>query len=116
MDEETGRTVVPSEASTPDREGVWLARLRSTLGGLYIIAAVLLAAMLLPLIIGPFVIVYEFAKAGAYGSAGVVASTFGGCVFLVLRAVRRGELSISVVGVTVVLVAFIIFMATRLPE
>jgi hypothetical protein len=116
VDEDTDRTVIPTEASGSDREAVCLARLRSGLGGMYLVAAVVLAAMLLPLIIGPFVVVYEFARAGAYGSAGLVASTFGASVFLVLRAVRRGELGVGVVGMTLVFVALLIFMAMRLPR
>lgn len=36
--------------------------------------------MLLPLIIGPFVLVYEFAKDGAYAEAGLVGGVFVACV------------------------------------
>ncbi len=94
----------------------WVARLRSGLGALDIVVGVLLAAMLLPLLIGPFVVGYQFAKAGDYISAGLVGSVFGACVILTVRAVRRGEFGPSLFGAALVLVAFLFFMVTRIPR
>jgi hypothetical protein len=102
--------------SQSPRRASRLARLRSGLGGLDILVGVLLGVMLLPLIAGPFVLVYEFAKAGAYTHAGVVGSVFAACVGLVVRAVRRGEFGPGVFGAAVALVMLMLFMATRLPS
>jgi hypothetical protein len=98
------------------RQGSWLERLRSGLGDLNILIVVLLAAMLLPLIVGPFVLVYEFASAGAYARPGLIGTVFGACALLVLRAVRRGEFGPPLFGAALVLVAFMFFMASRLPH
>ncbi len=81
-----------------------------------IVVGVLLAAMLLPLLIGPFVVGYQFAKAGDYASAGLVGSVFAVCVILTVRAVRRGEFGPGLFFAALVLVAFLFFMATRIPR
>jgi len=90
--------------------------MRSVLGGLNVLILMILAAMLLPLIIGPFVVVYEFARAGEYTVAATIGSAFGVCVALVLRAVRRGELGVGTFVVALMFAAFVVLMATRLPR
>jgi hypothetical protein len=101
----------------PAQEGdSWLARLRSAFAKLDVLMGVLLAAMLLPLIIGPLVLVYQFVKDGAYAEAALVGGVFAACVTLVARAVRRGEFGPSIFGVVFLLLALLAFLASRLPR
>jgi hypothetical protein len=94
----------------------WVERLRSGLGVVDVLVGVLLAAMLLPLVIGPFVLAYQFAKAGQLGPAGLIGTVFAGCVILTVRAVRRGEFGPALFGAALLLVAVLGFLATRLPR
>jgi hypothetical protein len=109
-------TDIAPDGKQPPRRVTWLARVRSGAGVLDIVVGVLLAAMLLPLLIGPFVVGYQFAQAGDYISAGLVGSVFAVCVILTIRAVRRGEFGPGLFGAALVLVAFLIFMARRIPR
>jgi len=77
---------------------------------------VLLGAMLLPLIIGPFVLAYEFVKAGAYVHAASIGGVFAACVALALRGVRRGEFGPGTLAAVLAMLALMLFMATRLPR
>jgi hypothetical protein len=94
----------------------WSKRFSVVLGDIDLLILVLLGAMLLPLIIGPFIVVYEFMKAEAYTAAGLVGAVFAGCAALAIRAVRRGELGPGTLAAALALLAFIAFMATRLPR
>jgi len=104
------------ERSSTEGPGRWVARLRSALGGLDLLMGVLLGAMLLPLIIGPFVLVYEFVKAGAYMDAALVGSLFAACVALAVRGVRRGEFGPGILAAVLALLAIMVFTATRVPR
>jgi len=70
---------------------LWVARVRSGERVLDGVILVLLGAMLLPLVVGPFVAVYEFAINGQYPAAFFIGSLFGCLALVAIRAVRRGE-------------------------
>ena len=93
-----------------------LARVRAGVSVLDVVVGVLLAVMLLPLVVGPFVLVYVFADAGQYSAAGLIGFTFTCCAALAIRAVRRGEFGPAVFGAALLLVAVLVMMATRLPR
>jgi hypothetical protein len=93
-----------------------LARLRAGLSILDVVVGVLLAVMLLPLVIGPFILVLDFAAAGQYAAAGLIGATFTCCTALAIRAVRRGEFGPAVFGAALILVALLVIMAKRLPR
>jgi hypothetical protein len=103
-------------ASRIEERESWLTRLRSAFAKLDVLMGVLLAAMLLPLIIGPFVLVYQFARDGAYGEAGLVGGVFAACVALVARAVRRGDFGPSIFGAALLLLVLLALFASRLPH
>ena len=101
---------------TDDRE-TWVARLRALIGGLDVLVGVLLAAFLLPLVIGPFAMAfYECFKARDYTGVALAGGLFAGLVALTLRAVRRGGSWLSVLGAVIAVLALITFIATRLPR
>ena len=101
------------ERPTSDRHSL-LARLRAGASILDLVVGVLLAGMLLPLVIGPFILVLDFAASGQYAAAGLIGVTFGCCVVLAIRAVRRGEFGPAVFGAALILVAMLVVMAKRL--
>lgn len=77
---------------------------------------VLLAAMLLPLIVGPFVLMYSLAIDGAYAGAAFIGSLFGLLTLVAIRAVRRGEFGPGVLGLILALLAGMVFAANVLPR
>jgi hypothetical protein len=103
------------EGPANDRTGL-LVRVRAGIGSLDAVVGVLLVVMLLPLVVGPFVLVMDFAAAGQYAEAGLIGITFTCCAALAIRAVRRGEFGPAVFGATLVLVAVLVIMAKRLPR
>jgi hypothetical protein len=80
-------------------DGSWLARLRSSISGLDLLVGLLLALILIPLIVGPFIVVLQFLIKGAYLEALLVGGLFTACVRLALRAVRRGEWGPGTLGI-----------------
>src|SRR4026207_1531988 len=56
----------------------WIARVRSGEHVLDSVILVLLAALLLPLVVGPFIAAYEFAIHGQYAAALFIVCLFGG--------------------------------------
>jgi hypothetical protein len=59
--------------SPRDRPSGALETARAVFGSLDLIIGVLLTAMLLPLVLGPIVVAYEFAQADQYVEAGAIA-------------------------------------------
>jgi len=88
----------------------------AVLGRVDVVIGVLLGVLLLPLIIGPFVLVYEFIKAGALGYAALVGTVFACCVVLAIRAVRRGEFGPGTLALVLGLLAIMFLVATRLGQ
>jgi len=70
-----------------------LDRLRDVLSGLDVVIGVLLAAMLLPLLLFPFFVLYLLVEERSYAAAVGVAVVVLACYVLVGRDVRRGEFS-----------------------
>jgi len=70
-----------------------LERLREALSGLDLIIGIVLAAMLLPLLLFPFFILYWLIEEGSYRAAGAVGLVVLAFYVLVGRDVRRGEFS-----------------------
>jgi hypothetical protein len=101
-------------SSTPQNPVPRPSRFWSVLGGLDLLIGVLLGAMLLPLIIGPFVLVYQFIKAGAYAYAILIGGVFASCVALALRGVRRGEFGPGTFAAVLALLALMLLVAARL--
>ena len=97
-------------------QDTWLTGLRSVLGGLDLTMGVLLGAMLLPLVVGPFVVVYQFVQARAYVDALLVGGLFTGVIAVGVRAVRRGEFGPATLAAVLALLGLMLFMATRLPR
>ncbi len=107
-------TMMDQERDPAQRDSSWLARLRVAIGRLDVLIGMLLAVLLLPLIIGPFVVAYEFARSGAYIDAVVVASVFAAAITAAVRAVRRQEFSPGTIICVLAFAAVVLFMATRL--
>ena len=105
---------IHERGSGSDGESPWLRRLRSAIGDMDLIVGVLLGAMLLPLIIGPLVLLYMLVTDGAYTEAVLIGSLFAGCVTLAIRAVRRGEWGPSILAAVLALLAILVFMAMQL--
>ncbi len=99
----------PERAKLP-----WVVRVRSAEAVLDGLILVLLAALLLPLIVGPFVVAYAFAANGQYAAACLVASLFGCLTLVAIRAVRRGEFGPGIFAFAVVLVAGMLLLAALL--
>jgi hypothetical protein len=94
----TGRGWVPDETVEPDRTGLapganqsWMDRMRSGERLANGAIVVILALFLLPLVVGPFVAAWQFARAGQYAGALFIVSLFGCLALVAIRAVRRGE-------------------------
>lgn len=66
------------DAGSAQANSSWSKRFSAARSNLDLLILVLLAVMLLPLIIGPFFVVYEFMKAEAYTAAALVGAVFGG--------------------------------------
>ena len=104
----------PKLGSTRHDQTPRASRFWSVLGGLDLLILIILGAMLLPLIVGPFVVIYQFIRAGAYSQAILVGGVFASCVALAVRSVRRGEFGPGTLAAVLALLAFMLFVATRL--
>jgi hypothetical protein len=65
--------------SIHDRPTGTLATVRAFFGSLDLVIGILLAAMLLPLVLGPIVMAYQFVQAGQYLEAGAIVLLAAGC-------------------------------------
>ena len=105
----------PNKGSpAPDQS--WHEWLRKGAGLLDGVILVLLGAMLLPLIVGPFVLMYSLAIDGAYAGAAFIGFLFGLLALVVIRAVRRGEFGPGVLGLVLALLAGMVVVAKMLPR
>jgi hypothetical protein len=86
---------------------------RAFFGGLDVVIGVLLAVMLLPLILGPIVVAYQFIQAGQYVEAGAIAALAIACYGVTGRAVRRGEFGPATVFTVLAIGAIIFYVAIR---
>ena len=99
--------------SPHDRQSGALETARAFFGSLDLIIGILLAAMLLPLLVGPIVVAYQFAQAGQYVEATAVALLAATWYVVGGRAVMRGEFGPSTVFSVLGLGAIILFIAVR---
>lgn len=99
--------------NTRERPAGTLAALRSFFGSLDLVIGILLAAMLLPLVLGPIVVAYQFAQAGQYVEAGAIAMLAAACYTVGARAVVRGEFGPGTVFTVLGLGGLILFVAVR---
>jgi hypothetical protein len=96
-----------------DRPTGVLETVRAFSGSLDLIIGILLAAMLLPLLLGPIVVAYQFAQAGQYVEAGAIALLVTTWYVVGGRAVIRGEFGPATVFTVLGLGAIILFVAVR---
>jgi hypothetical protein len=84
----------------PDHDGAqpvrqaghsWLERVRSAEGLANSAIVIILAVLLLPLVVGPFIAAVLFALDGQYATALFIVSLFGCLALVAIRAMRRGE-------------------------
>jgi hypothetical protein len=90
-----------------------LGALRALFGRLDVAIGVLLAAMLLPLVLGPIVAAYQFLQAGQYLEAAAIALLATACYVVGGRAVLRGEFGPGTVFTVLTLGAVILYVAIR---
>jgi hypothetical protein len=90
-----------------------LAAVRAFFGGLDVIIGVLLAALLLPLILGPFFVVYQFMQAGQYVEAAAILLLATACYAIGGRAVLRGQFGPATVFTVLGIGAAILYVAIR---
>ena len=105
----------PNEGS-PAPDQPWREWLRRGAGLLDGVILVLLGAMLLPLIVGPLVLMYSLAIDGAYAGAAFIGSLYVLLALVAIRAVRRGEFGPGVLGLILVLVVGMVVVANVLPR
>ena len=110
---EQGDEAFVTDDSTRDRPIGALENLRAFFGSLDLVIGVLLAAMLLPLILGPLVASYQFARAGQYVEAGAIALLAATVYVVGGRAVTRGEFGPATVFSVLGLGTLILFIAIR---
>lgn len=96
-----------------DRPTGTLATVRALFGSLDLVIGILLAAMLLPLVLGPIVMAYQFVEAGQYLQAGANVLLAAGCYAVGGRAVRRGEFGPGAVFSVLALGGITLFIAIR---
>jgi len=96
-----------------DRPSGALETVRALFGSLDLIIGILLAAMLLPLVLGPIVVAYQFAQAGQYVEAGAIALLAATWYVVGGRAVMRGAFGPATVFSVLGLGAIILFVAIR---
>ena len=94
----TGHGWLPDEplehegtAGAPRRTQSWVERVRSGERLANGAIVVILALFLLPLVVGPFVVAWQFATDGQYAGALFIVSMFGCLALVAIRAVHRGE-------------------------
>jgi hypothetical protein len=101
-------------AKATQAEPPWVARVRSVERLLDGAILVILGALLLPLVVGPFVAAYQFASDGQYAGALFIVSLFGCLALVAIRAVRRGEFGPGVFFLGVGLIAGVALLAAAL--
>ena len=101
------------DGSIRDRPTGPLATVRAFFGSLDLVIGILLAAMLLPLVLGPIVMAYQFVQAGQYLEAGAIALLAAACYAVGARAVMRGEFGPGTVFSVLALGGIILFIAIR---
>jgi hypothetical protein len=69
--------------------------------------------MLLPLVLGPIVVVYQFVQAGQYVEAAALGALAAACYGVAARAVLRGEFGPGTVVTVLAIGAIILFVAIR---
>ena len=84
------------------------------LGKLDLVIGILLALMLLPLVLGPIVGVYQLLQAGLYAGAAALAALTAACYLVAGRAVKRGEFGPGTVFTVLAGAAIILFAVNRL--
>ena len=89
----------------------FLTAAREMLGRLELVIGILLVVLLLPLVLGPIVGIYQFLKAGEYAWAAGLAALTAACYLVAGRAVKRGEFGPGTVftvlaGAVILLIAF----------
>lgn len=100
------RPAVADDAPKATQAGQpWVVRVRSGERLLDSAILVILAALLLPLVVGPFVAAYQFAIDGQYAAAFFIVSLFGCLALVAIRAVRRGEFGPGIFFLAVALIA-----------
>jgi hypothetical protein len=99
--------------SARDRPTGALEAVRAFFGSLDLIIGILLAAMLLPLLLGPIVVAYQFVQAGQYVEAGAITLLATTWYVVGGRAVMRGEFGPGTVFSVLGLGAIILFIAIR---
>lgn len=90
-----------------------LEALRDLWGELDALIGVLLTLLLLPLILGPAIAVFQFLEAGQLVEAGAVAVLAAACYAVALRAVRRGEFGPSTAATVFAIGALILSVVVR---
>jgi hypothetical protein len=84
------------------------------LGKLDLVIGILLAVMLLPLVLGPIVAVYQFIQAGQYVGVAAIGALTTACCLVAARAVRRGEFGPGTAFTVLAGAAIILFAILRL--
>ena len=102
--------VITPEAER-DRAAGFLGAIRAFFGSLDLLIGVLLAVLLLPLILGPLVVIYQFAQAGQYLEAAAIMALTAVCYAVSARAVRAGEFGPSTVFTVLGIGAIIFYVA-----
>ena len=90
--------------------------MRDLIGQLDLVIGILLALMLLPLVLGPIVGVYQLLQAGLYAGAAGLAALTAACYFVAGRAVKRGEFGPGTVFTVLAGAAIIVFVFIRLRQ
>jgi hypothetical protein len=97
-----------------DQRPGFLAAAREMLGQLDVVIGILLAVMLLPLVLGPIIAVYQFVQAGQYAGAAALAALTAACYLVAGRAVVRGEFGPGTAFTVLAGAAIILFAFLRL--
>ena len=93
-----------------------LDTLRDFWSSLDTLIGILLAALLLPLLLGPLVAVYQFIQAGDYGTAAAIGVLATACYVVAGRAVARGEFGPGTAATVLGIAAVMAFVAFRLRQ
>jgi len=96
-----------------DERPGFLGAVRALWSGLDVVIGTLLAVLLLPLVLGPLVAVYQFLQVGQYGEAACLAVLAAACYVVAGRAVQRGEFGTGTVAAVLAIGALILFVAVR---
>ncbi len=93
----------------------FLTAVREMLGHLDLLIGILLALMLLPLVLGPIVGVYQLLRAGLYAGAAALAALTAACYLVAGRAVMRGEFGPGTVFTVLAGAGIILFVVIPTP-